>query len=48
MPYAMLARTVSLKRIVCWLTTPIRARRDNNETSRMSTPSIRIAPFWGS
>jgi len=44
----MLFLTVSLNRIVCWPTIPIRERSEESETSRMSVPSIRIAPFCGS
>ena len=40
----MLLAIVSWKRIVSWMTMPIWRRRLRSWTSRMSWPSIRIAP----
>ena len=43
-PYAMFRAIVSSNRTVSCVTIPTWARRDFSVTSRMSTPSIRIAP----
>ena len=40
----MLARTVSLNSTVSWVTRPICSRRLLSVTSRMSTPSMVMAP----
>ena len=44
----MLLAIVSSNRIVSWITMPIWPRRLRSGTSRMSWPSIRIAPDWTS
>ena len=40
----MFARTVSLKSTVSWVTSPIWSRRLHSVASRMSVPSMVMAP----
>ena len=47
-PYAMFARTVSLKSTVSWLTMPVSARSDERRISRASVPSTSTRPRVGS
>src|SRR6266700_2213400 len=47
-PYAIFSRMVAPNSNDCWSTSPIWRRSDSRRYWRMSTPSTRIAPSWGS